>query len=70
MDGKGNDLNLLNYRFKGNVLIQLKDLNTLLATINPIRDIFKAANLQGLVNSLKITMEAKRELNATVNKKC
>jgi hypothetical protein len=66
VDGKGNDLDLLNYKFKGNVLIQLKDLNgRLLATINPTRDMVKAANLQGLVNSLKVAMEAKRELNAT-----
>ncbi|EOO71516.1 cell wall anchor protein [Bacillus mycoides] len=66
VDGKGNDLDLLNYKFKGNVLIQLKDLNgRLLATINPTRDMVKAANFQGLVNSLKVVVEAKRELNAT-----
>lgn len=66
VDGKGNDLDLLNYQFKGNVLIQLKDLDgKLLATINPTRDMVKAANFQGLVNSLKVAMEAKRELNAT-----
>ncbi|MGH1092563.1 cell wall anchor protein [Bacillus mycoides] len=66
VDGKGNDLDLLNYKFKGNVLIQLKDLNgRLLATINPTRDMVKAANFQGLVNSLKVAVEAKRELNAT-----
>ncbi|AIW88294.1 hypothetical protein bwei_5789 [Bacillus mycoides] len=66
VDGKGNGLDLLNYKFKGNVLIQLKDLNgRLLATINPTRDMVKAANFQGLVNSLKVAVEAKRELNAT-----
>ncbi|WP_255266646.1 hypothetical protein [Bacillus cereus] len=66
VDGKGNNLDLLNYQFKGNVLIQLKDLDgKLLATINPTRDMVKAANFQGLVNSLKVAMEAKRELNAT-----
>lgn len=66
VDDKGNALDLLTYKFKGNVLIQLKGLDgKLLATINPTRDMIKADNFQKTVNSLKIAMEAKQELNAT-----
>ncbi|MEN1937271.1 cell wall anchor protein [Paenibacillus sp. 102] len=66
VDGKGKELDILNYKLNGNVLVQLKDLNgKLLATINPTQEMLKAANFQSLVNSLKVAMEAKRELNAT-----
>ncbi|WP_255299146.1 MULTISPECIES: hypothetical protein [Bacillus] len=68
VDEKGNSLDLLNYTIsKGNnLLIQLKDLDgKLLATIDPTRGMVQAANFKSLVNSLKVAMEAKRELNAT-----
>ncbi|PFZ34341.1 cell wall anchor protein [Bacillus wiedmannii] len=66
VDDKGNALDLLTYKFKGNVLIQLNGLDgKLLATINPTRDMVKVENFQKIVNSLKVAMEAKRELNAT-----
>ncbi|MED1623774.1 hypothetical protein [Bacillus pseudomycoides] len=68
VDEKGNSLDLLNYTISkdNNLLIQLKDLDgKLLATINPTREMVQAANFKSLVNSLKVAMEAKRELNAT-----
>ncbi|PHB16302.1 cell wall anchor protein [Bacillus pseudomycoides] len=68
VDEKGNSLDLLNYTISkdNNLLIQLKDLDgKLLATINPTREMVQAANFKNLVNSLKVAMEAKRELNAT-----
>lgn len=51
---------------KGNILIQLKDLDgKLLATINSTKDMVKVEKFQKIVNSLKLAVEAKRELNAT-----
>ncbi|HFK1497439.1 TPA: cell wall anchor protein [Bacillus paranthracis] len=68
VDEGGKSLDLLNYTISkdNNLLIQLKDLDgKLLATINPTREMVQAANFKNLVNSLKVAMEAKRELNAT-----
>jgi LPXTG-motif cell wall-anchored protein len=68
VDESGKSLDLLNYTISkdNNLLIQLKDLDgKLLATINPTREMVKAANFKNLVNSLKVAMEAKRELNET-----
>ncbi|HDR7621590.1 TPA: LPXTG cell wall anchor domain-containing protein [Bacillus mycoides] len=66
VDGKGKELDLLNYKLNSNVLVQLKDLDgKLLATINPTQEMVQAANFKSMVNALKVAMEAKRELNAT-----
>ncbi|QUG86545.1 LPXTG cell wall anchor domain-containing protein [Bacillus nitratireducens] len=66
VDGKGKELDLLNYKLNSNVLVQLKDLDgKLLATINPTQKMVQAANFKSMVNALKVAMEAKRELNAT-----
>lgn len=66
VDGKGKELDLLNYKLNSNVLVQLKDLDgKLLATINPTQKMVQAANFKSMVNTLKVAMEAKRELNAT-----
>ncbi|MBO1579772.1 cell wall anchor protein [Bacillus sp. XF8] len=68
VEESGKSVDLLNYTINkdNNLLIQLKDLDgKLLATINPTREMVQAANFKNLVNSLKVAMEAKRELNAT-----
>ncbi|PHC35521.1 cell wall anchor protein [Bacillus toyonensis] len=64
LDENGKALNLVDYNLNGDVVIQLKDLNgKSLAKINPTQAMLTSGNFKNMVNSLKVAMDAKRELN-------